>query len=350
LINLLENVLNAYGLNLSDWNMTPFGDGNIQQTYALERSGEILFLLQCINTTVFENPRLIAENWSMAARHIAKKAPAYTMLRFIPTLSGEAFAIDAAKKTWRLLPFIPNSISYPVATDADMAREAATAFGSFAALLTDATIDAFHPVIPGFHDLLLRNEQYNKALQWADASRIEQAASLIQRLKKFEWMNGWYARNAPKMPLRLLHMDAKMGNILFDRRTRDFLAIVDFDTLMPGLIFSDIGDLVRSMACTADENETNPSNIQVRADVLAAIHESYAAPLEGLLTATEEKNMLFGGPLLVYIQALRFLTDFLNGNVYYKINYPQHNYMRAMNQTVLLEKLLEQQVYRSFIP
>ena len=187
-------------------------------------------------------------------------------------------------------------------------------------------------------------------MHWADTSRIEQAALLIQRLKKFEWMSDWYAKNAPKMPMRLLHMDAKMGNILFDSSTRNFLAIVDFDTLMPGLIFSDIGDLVRSMACTADENETNPSNIQVRADVLAAIHESYTAPLKGLLTATEEKNMLFGGPLLVYIQALRFLTDFLNGNIYYKINYPQHNYARAMNQTVLLEKLLEQPAYSSFIP
>lgn len=346
----MEDVLQAYGLNLPDWSITPFGDGNIQQTYALEESGEIRFLLQCINTNVFENPWHISENWSMAARHIAKKAPAYAMLRFIPTLSGKAYTIDKAKKTWRLLPFIPNSISYPVAADAAMASEAAAAFGNFAALLTDVTIDAFHAVIPRFHDLLLRNEQYTKALQLADTSRKEQAASLIQQLKKFEWMNDWYAKNAPKMPMRLLHMDAKMGNILFDRSTRNFLAIVDFDTLMPGLIFSDIGDLVRSMACTADENEINPSNIQVRADVLAAIHESYTTALEGLLTATEEKNMLFGGPLLVYIQALRFLTDFLNGNVYYKINYPQHNYARAMNQTVLLEKLLEQPVYRSFIP
>lgn len=350
MITFFDSVLKFYGLIRADWNIHPFGDGNIQQTFVLQRSGKPHYLLQGINTKVFENPNLIAENWSRAIQHLAAKDPSYAMLHFIPTLSGEAYAIDTQEKIWRLLPYIPNSISFPVAVDAAMAGAAAAAFGQLAALLIDVNTEAFHPIIPRFHDLLLRHEQFLKALHQADALRKKQAASLIQRLKKFEWMNDWYAKNAPKMPLRLLHMDAKMGNILFDRCTRDFLAIVDFDTLMPGLIFSDIGDLVRSMACTVDENETNHHNIGVRADVLTAIHKAYSTSLKGLLTSDEEKNMLFGGPLLVYMQALRFLTDFLKGDVYYKINYPEQNFDRALNQTVLLEKLLKQPVYRPFIP
>ncbi len=339
----------AFKLDRAGYIAKEHGKGNIQQTYAIYFKEEPLYILQKINPHIFPKPWQIADNWERAADYLNRHAPDYQMVRCISATTGDSLIEDTTGCFWRLMPFIKNSCSYSTAIDLHMARQAASAFGKFVALLSEVKIESFHAIIPDFHDVSLRKRQYDQALDVATPERKELARELIDHLKAYHWITEWYSRAAPQMPKRLMHMDAKMDNILFDCTTREFRAIIDFDTLMPGLIISDIGDLIRTMACSSDENETDFGSIFIRSDIVQAIHETYFDQVEDFLTEAEREYMLFGGPVLVYMQALRFLTDYLSGDVYYKTKYQAHNLMRAINQKVVLQKLLKEPVYAPFI-
>jgi hypothetical protein len=335
-------ILEAFGLDSKDYLVQDFGMGLINNTFLVKNGETNAFVLQRINTKVFPNPQLIASNWSLAHQYLKISAPDYFMLLFLKTLKGADFFVDAQENHWRLLPFIQDSGCFETAPYAAMARKAAHAFGRFAALLSGAPVHRFNVVLPGFHDLNLRQQQFDSAAGNAADKRLSMAAELIEKLNAYRWITDFYNRNIGRLPVRIVHMDAKISNILFDREGENIKCIIDMDTLMPGTLLSDFGDLIRSMVCEAAEDETNIERIIIRSEMPQVIFDGYTEALENVLEPLEREILPFGGPMLIYMQALRFLADYLSNDVYYPISYEQHNLDRALNQIIFLEKILKE--------
>lgn len=344
MMNILpfEPIIRAYGLKFNNYSIKPFGNGHINHTYIISEGIQPIYILQKINRHVFNNPQWIADNWKLAYDLIKNSAPDYKMLKFNTTLNRDDFFIDEKGEYWRLLPFISESVCFETAISVNQAAEAAFAFGQFTALLKEAPISKFHFILPDFHNLSLRQKQLDSAIKQSFGQRHEMAEPLLRKFIHFRWITHFYDTFNETLPLRIMHMDAKISNLLFDAKALKMKYIIDFDTLMPGTILSDLGDLIRSMVCPAAEDETDHLKIIVRRNIFEAIINAYSQALDGNLTSGEIKVMRFAGPILVYMQAIRFLTDFLTNDLYYTISYAEHNLDRAANQIILLEKLLEE--------
>ena len=197
--------------------------------------------------------------------------------------------------------------------------------------------------IPGFHDLSLRLKQLKQSLHKKNYERLGKAASLINQLKEKEHYVSFYEvmTESGEFEKRLMHHDAKISNILFSEETGQVICPIDFDTCMPGYFFSDLGDMIRSMTCSEPENSINYSEINIRKDFYEAILEGYMEVMKELLTDAEKKHIHYSGLLIIYMQALRYITDYLNGDLYYRISYFEQNFDRAMNQLTLLLRLEE---------
>jgi Ser/Thr protein kinase RdoA (MazF antagonist) len=223
------------------------------------------------------------------------------------------------------------------------ARTVAEVFGSLTSGFEFFDLDILYITIPGFHDLSLRFRQFKQSLHTKNYDRLLKAAPLIDELKKRERHVSFYEvmTESEEFEKRLMHHDAKISNILFDEETGKVICPVDFDTCMPGYFFSDLGDMIRSMACSEDESSINFSDMNIRKDFYEAILGGYMELMNELLTDSEKKYIHYSGLLIIYMQALRFLSDYLNGDVYYKTTYPEQNFDRAMNQLTLLQRLEE---------
>jgi thiamine kinase-like enzyme len=229
------------------------------------------------------------------------------------------------------------------ATNSMQARTVAEVFGSLTSGFEFFDLDRLYITIPGFHDLSLRFHQFKQSLHSKKYDRLLKAAPLIDQLKKREGYVSFFEvmTESEEFEKRLMHHDAKISNILFDEETGKVICPVDFDTCMPGYFFSDFGDMIRSMACSEDESSTNYNDINIRRDFYEAILEGYLEVMHELLTDSEKKYIHYSGLLIIYMQALRFLADYLNGDVYYKTTYPEQNFDRAKNQLTLLQRLEE---------
>jgi thiamine kinase-like enzyme len=202
-------------------------------------------------------------------------------------------------------------------------------------------VNVLKDTIPDFHNLDLRCKQFEDSLQKNNIERKEKAGELIAELKQRKQYDDFYnsLADSSDYPKRVMHHDAKVANILFSKTTGKVICPIDFDTTMPGYFFSDLGDMIRSMACSHDETSTDFENITIRKEFYDAIVDGYLSVMDKYLTALEKKNIHYAGIIIIYMQALRFMTDYLNGDIYYKTTYPEQNFDRAKNQLVLLQKL-----------
>jgi len=223
------------------------------------------------------------------------------------------------------------------------AKATAKAFAKFTAAFDDFNVGMLKETIPDFHNLSHRYRQFEEALQGELYERMPKAMPLIDELKKRERYKFFYEEIADSVefPKRVMHHDAKIANILFSKTTGKVICPVDLDTTMPGYFFSDLGDMIRSMSCSADENNTDFDNLGIRKKYYEAIIEGYMSIMEKQLTLPEKKYIHYSGLLIIYMQSLRFLSDYLNGDVYYKTIYPEQNFDRAKNQLTLLQRLEE---------
>jgi len=199
-------------------------------------------------------------------------------------------------------------------------------------------------ILPNFHNLHLRYQQFEQAMQTAPEERKAGVKDLIERLEKYTSLVKWFiaAGNDEKaFPLHIMHHDCKIANILFDKDTDAIRCPIDLDTTQPGLFFSDIGDMIRTIVPNLHEDDTKLNELTIRPDFLNAITEGYMDAMGRFLTPAERDNLHYAGSVLIYMQALRFLTDHLNGDIYYKISYPGQNKDRTANQLLLLELLHE---------
>jgi len=335
-------VLDAYGVTPDRYDVRPFGSGHINRTFLLSPhiDAEPSLVLQRINTNVFRRPDVIARNLRMTGEYLARVAPDYFFLRAVPTLSGADMFVDDGAH-WRMLPHATDTITVDQAETPRQAYEAARQFGRFARLTHGIDLRPFEPSIPDFHNLALRQAQYERAAAGAGAERRAQAADLLAGFDERRDIVERYAQVVRTLPERLMHHDTKINNALLRAGSFEGVCICDLDTLMAGRVISDLGDMVRTYVCPVSEEEPDVRKISVREDYYAALMDGYLSELRDVLTAEERDSLFYAGEFMVYMQGIRFLADYLNGDVYYPVKHPGHNLDRARNQWALLQRLTE---------
>ncbi len=326
--------------------------GHINDSYVVSTVNGNRFLLQRINGYVFPNPARVMANIVRITRHLERKLGAGSgrrRLTLVPAANGEMWfettAQDRRADWWRMYELIENTTTVLRASTPEQVFLVAQAFGRFETQFVDLPPPPLHETIPGFHDTPNRIETLDRALSAAAASpagnhRRRRAIAEIRSIAAHRELAGRLsAGTAHRLPRRIVHNDCKISNILFDRATGEALCVVDLDTTMPGLAAHDFGDMVRSMSHRAEEDARDTTGARVDPELFAALAQGY---LDGAssLTEAERRSLVDGALVLTLEQAVRFLTDHLDGDVYFRVERPDQNLDRCRVQLALLESLL----------
>ena len=330
--------------------------GNINSTYLLtyERpEGSAKYLLQKINSNVFKEPYLVMRNIGLVSKHIKKKLAempgcSYKTLSYVPTLNDEPMYthINEAgeKEYYRVYEYIDDCISYnnfrDVENPEEVAYNAGKCFGAFHMLLSDFPVSMLADTIPDFHNTPKRFEALLIAIENGITNRAfecpEEIVYLISKIKEYSAI---YNKLGRTIPVRVTHNDTKLNNILMSASTSKGVAVIDLDTVMPGSVLYDIGDGIRSACANSFEDETNPAKIFLKIDLAKAYIKGYLEEMACSLTYDEVRCIGLSIRVITYELALRFLTDYINGDTYFKIKYKTHNKARFMNQFMLLKDI-----------
>ncbi len=335
----MKKIISIFAIPSDEYIFKPFGSGHINSTYLVKNSkDEPKYILQKINSNVFKEPSIIAKNLAKASDYLAVEHPDYLFLESIKTNEGETF-LELENEFWRLSHFVPNSFSINTVETTSQAFDAAYAFGSLTKNLNGLNLDGLKPSIPGFHDLSWRYEQFLEAIESSSEHRKLEVNDQIKFYIGLKSLVNKYTeiQNNSDYPDRLIHHDTKINNVLFSSVTQKQLCVCDLDTLMPGKVISDFGDMMRTYLCEFSEEHTDFEVIKVRVSFFEAIVSGYLNALKGILTKAEIESLVYAGKFMIYMQGLRFLADYLNNDVYYPINYPNHNLDRSLNQIALLK-------------
>jgi Ser/Thr protein kinase RdoA (MazF antagonist) len=337
------NVLAAYGLKEEECTIRAFGTGLINRTFKIGCAGKE-YILQQINNDVFGRPAFIAENADALAAWLSDHFPEYLFVRSLPARDGKSLVYDKEQGYFRLSPFVAGSHSYDVAEASQLAYEAARQFGKFTKLLAGFPAESLHITLPDFHNLSLRYHQFETALIQGNADRIEKAKESIAAIREFRYIQELFEkiRQDPGFKARVTHHDTKISNVLFDKHNKG-LCVIDLDTVMPGYFISDLGDMMRTYLSPVSEEEKDFSRITIREDYFKAIVRGYLGEMKDELSEVEIRHVVYAGKFMIYMQALRFLTDHLNNDSYYGARYEGHNLVRADNQITLLQRLTEKE-------
>lgn len=320
--------------------LSPFGTGHINDTYHLEirESGQLqTWLLQRLNHQVFRQPAAVMDNIRLVAEHLASQPYELKILSPQPTLSGKYLYHDEAGNYWRVFPFFENTVTYERVETPAQASEAARAFGAFARALNSLDAAQLQATIPSFHDGEKRLADFLAVLENAIPERLAEAQAEVDTILRNQLIFKEVANL--KLPLRAIHHDTKINNLLFEADNGKAACVIDLDTVMPGIVLSDFGDLVRTSVSLADEDEADLSKVQFRQPIYDALLEGFLTEMGGLLTTAELGALPLAGPWLTLMQAIRFIGDYLAGDVYYKVKYPKHNLVRGRNQLALFEQM-----------
>ena len=339
---MLANVLKDFGFNSADVSVILVGTGLINHTWKVE-TGAGNYILQRINHKVFRDPWAISHNISFIDNYLSEHAPGYKFVSPIKTIDGKSLSFQVSNGgCYRMMPFVEDSHTIDVANNPSQAFEAAKQFGKFSNLLRGLSTDELKITLPSFHDLELRYQQFKDALQKGNQQRITQATELIREIEANSDILTTYHHfiNNPLARKRVTHHDTKISNVLFDKEDKG-ICVIDLDTLMPGYFISDAGDMLRTYLCPVSEEEKDYSKIEIRQDYYTAVAEGYLSEMKDELSSFELKHFLFSGWFLTYMQAIRFLTDYILDDIYYGSKYEGHNLIRAGNQMALLGKLKE---------
>jgi len=307
--------------------ITRYGSGNINESYRLIAGDGGDYLLQRINRAVFVHPERIAHNLERLYAARPDRLP-----EILRTKDGGLLHRDADGESWRLYRFVSRSRHMDTAATPEIARESGRAFGTFLSETRGLATDAFEDTLPGFHDLPSRMGAFGRALSADNHGRAERAQEACDQAERFCHVA---AIEFPRD--RVAHNDCKISNVLFDANAPRALCVVDLDTVMPGAAGLDFGDLVRSAAARTSEDETDAAQIGIdlaRAQAIASGFCTAAA-----LTPAERETLVDGVLYITFMLAVRFLTDYLEGDGYFRTAYPDHNLDRARNQFALLRDL-----------
>lgn len=337
---MMQFVLSEFGLDEATSILIPFGNGLINSTWKVDTQNGS-FILQRINKAVFKMPEDIMYNISLVSAWLGKYYPKYSFTTPVFSISGNTLILHE-NEYYRLFPFVQNSHSIDVVGTPAQAYEAATQFGRFTKLLSGFDATQLKITIPDFHNLQLRYQQFLESLETGNQQRIATSVALITTLKQHSNIVDQYASilSNSDYKIRVTHHDTKISNVLFGSDDKG-VCVIDLDTLMPGYFISDVGDMMRTYLCPVSEEESDFSKIIVRKDFYEAIVQGYFNEMQNELTETEKHYFFYAGTFMIYMQALRFLTDYLLNDIYYGEKYSGQNFIRAGNQAVLLQRYME---------
>ncbi len=302
---------------------------------------EGVYILQNINSDIFHQPELIDENITIVDVFLSQYSPDYLFTKPIIN-SKEESLIKINQYYYRAFKFIPNSTTISVVNSAEEAFEASKQFALFTNNLAQFPVSKLNITIPNFHNLSFRYKQFEDALLNNNTKRIVVAEKTIKSLINFKSIVDEYENyiESEDSKQRVMHHDTKISNVLFNSAGKG-LCVIDLDTLMPGYTFSDVGDMCRTYLSPVTEEDSNFDKITIRKEVLSAIEKGYLGELKSVLSQFEIDNFYLSGKILIYMQSIRFLTDYLQNDIYYGEKYPDHNLIRAQNQLRLLELYME---------
>ena len=348
--NLIE-IIKAYPEFGKYIGYRPITDGHINDTYVIKyetTNGECLqYLLQRINVNVFKKPIELMENvcgvTSFLREKIEKEGgdPTRETLTVYPAKDGKNYVMADDGGCWRMYNYVDDTYSINELTSPDDFRSAALSFGNFQNQLADYPIETLHETIPNFHNTPSRFNDFLEALDKNASGRKDAAKPeidfVLEREKDCSVITDLL--NCGDLPLRVTHNDTKLNNVLFDKKTNKGICVVDLDTVMPGSSLYDFGDSIRFGANTAAEDETDLSKVSLSLEYFKAYVEGYLETAGPSLTENEIKYLPFAAKLLTFECGIRFLGDFINGDVYFKVDYPEHNLIRARTQFKLVEDI-----------
>jgi Ser/Thr protein kinase RdoA (MazF antagonist) len=339
---MLEEVLSAYGISTAA-KTQPHGSGLIHNTWKVA-DGPNQYVLQRINHHVFKQPEYIAQNIEAIASWLKANHPDYFFVTPVKTVNDGNMLHLERHGYFRMFPFVKGSFTHDIAQNAKQACEAARQFGLFTSVLKDFPAEDLKITLPDFHNLAYRYEQFEDAIRGGNSSRIQSSKREIDYLVSKNHIVSTYNQivSTKEFKLRVTHHDTEISNVLFDNDGKG-ICVIDLDTVMSGYFISDVGDMLRTYLSPVSEEERDFKTIAIREDFFEGIACGYLREMSQELTATELDHFVYSGLFLIYMQALRFLTDYLNDDVYYGAAYPGHNHVRARNQIVLLERLLEKE-------
>ena len=328
---------------------TPYGSGHINDTWRLmflEVGAPVEYILQRINHHIFRNPVALMENIERVTTHLAAQVAhepdtERRVLILIPARDGKSWHRDNEGSYWRAYRFIQGTRTYDTVESPEQAFQAAKAFGKFQQLLANLPAPRLHDTIPDFHHTPKRFMALEQAIEADVANRAKFVEPEIVFALTRQPMTS-ILLNAG-LPERVTHNDTKINNVLLDDTTGEGICVIDLDTVMPGLIHYDFGDMVRTATCPAAEDERDLSKVNLQFPMFEALVRGYLTSASGFLTKPEIRHLAVSGKLITFEMGIRFLTDFLAADVYYKVHRDEHNLDRCRTQFKLVESIEQQE-------
>ncbi len=350
----LEDAIYAFGFGNRCSYVKPFGAGHINETYAVYMPGEggdeLAYVLQRVNSNVFKDPAGVMDNIfgvTEYLRNVIRREggdPDRETLSYIKTKSGCNYFEDSEGEPWRCYNFIPDSVCYQLVEEPEQFYQSGSSFGHFLKQLSDYPASKLNETIPDFHNTIRRFEAFQVALKRDLKNRADSCRPEIDFVLAREKDCGVLVHQQDEgiLPLRVTHNDTKLNNILFDEKTGKGLCIIDLDTIMPGLAANDFGDSIRFGAATAEEDEPNLDLMHFDISLYELYVKGYLEETKDVLTEAEIGSLPWGARLMTLECGIRFLTDYLQGDTYFKTDYPEHNLIRARTQFRLVDEMEQQ--------
>ena len=351
--NTLKHDVRAIGRNFQIYgefrSAEPYGSGHINDTYCsvYDQAGlSVRYILQRINHNIFKNPVGLMQNVGRVTAHLETKVvgqpdASRRVLTLVPARDGQSCFCDAEGSYWRAYLFIEKARTYDAVESAEQAFKAAKAFGQFQCLLADLPAPRLHDTIPDFHHTPKRFAAFEAALAANVANRAQLAKAEIDFAIAHKPICSVLLD--AKLPERVTHNDTKFNNVMLDDATGEGICVIDLDTVMPGLALYDFGDMVRTTTSPAKEDERDLSKVQMQFPMFEALARGYLSTAGGFLTKGERDQLAFSGKLITFEIGIRFLTDFLAGDTYFKVHREGHNLDRCRTQFKLVESIEQQE-------
>ncbi len=330
-LELAKSILLGFGLKESIVTIKKVESGLINSTFVLNSSNNS-YILQAINTNIFPNYEKGLENILTVGNWLKRKNYPYS---FPLPIKGRYLKVE--NEVWRLMPYVKNSISYNQVSSLNQVKSAANCLGEFYHHLSDFNTENLSITLPNFHNGNWIIKKFEEALLNGEKERLLTVKALINEIEKELPILKKWDEVCNTLPKRVVHYDTKINNFLFDKKTDEVLALIDLDTLMPGCVLSDIGDMIRTYSNPLGEESKEIEKVVCNMEIINTIIKEFTKKVA--LGKKEIENLFFGGMAITFMQSVRFLTDYLNGDSYYKTSYKDQNLVRAKNQWALYKSL-----------
>ena len=344
LFDKLREVSRLFGIEHEYVGYETIQVGNVNRTYTVNfvkaDGSERTYLIQRVNTYAFQNPVGLMDNIDKVTQHIRAKKPGEVALRFYHTEDGKTYVFEK-DNFWRMSNFVPSK-TFNSVDNLDVVYNAGVAFGDFQRCLADFDSNNLIETIPDFHNTRSRYEQFAKSVAEDKAGRVAEAIEEIDFIMSVKELACKLTdmQLAGELPVRVTHNDTKINNVLFNLETHKPMVIVDLDTVMPGLLGHDFGDAIRFAANREEEDSTNLDNVGLDLNVFRAFTEGFLSQTLQVMTEKEIETLPLSCFAIAVELASRFLADYLNGDLYFNIKYPEHNLVRTRCQVALAKDML----------